>query len=207
MAFIQKMQKIFISPQIFHLCLCFFQICSIIILEKPIGKGSVLLSNTAKNDRMLLHREFRLLLESTQISVSHGFVQHGNTSCLVHSLAVAWYSLRLARFLHLSVSETELLRGALLHDYFLYDWHLPHGAKFHGFRHPFIALRNAQQCCNLSPKEENIIQRHMFPLVPLPPLCREAILVCIIDKACGLFETFRGEYRRFRWVSAVIAEV
>lgn len=159
------------------------------------------------SDRILLHRQFRQLLQSSLIAKSHEHIQHGGTSCLSHSIAVAWYSLRLARFLRLRVSEEELLRGALLHDYFLYDWHLPHGFRFHGFRHPFIALENAKQCCSLSKKEENIIERHMFPLVPLPPLCREAVLVCTVDKACSLFETFHGEYRRLRWVNTALRKV
>lgn len=153
-----------------------------------------------QSDRILLHRQLRCLLQESELSKMHQFMQHGTTSCLLHSVAVAWYSLRLARFLHIPVSETELLRGALLHDYFLYDWHLPHGFHFHGFRHPFIALKNAQSCYSLSKREESIIKHHMFPLVPLPPLCREAILVCIIDKACGLYETFHGSYPKLKWI-------
>lgn len=42
---------------------------------------------------------------------------------------------------------------------------------------------------HLTPREENIIARHMFPLVPLPPTCREAWLVCAADKYCALLET------------------
>ena len=38
-----------------------------------------------------------------------------------HSVAVAYYSYRLAFFLGLSFHARDLVRGALLHDYFLYD--------------------------------------------------------------------------------------
>ena len=34
--------------------------------------------------------------------------------------------------------------------------------------------------------------RHMFPLVPIPPACREAWIVCLADKACALGETIDG---------------
>ncbi len=29
----------------------------------------------------------------------------------------------------------------------------------------------------------------MFPLVPVPPTCREAWIVCMADKWCALYET------------------
>ena len=36
---------------------------------------------------------------------------------------------------------------------------------------------------------KNIIARHMFPLIPVPPQCREAWIVCLADKWCALGET------------------
>lgn len=124
--------------------------------------------------------------------------QHGTTSVLRHSIQVAAVSLRLARALHLRVDRKALIRGALLHDYFLYDWHLPSGARppmTHGFTHPKTALNNARADFSLSPREENIIARHMFPLTPVPPACREAWLVCLADKYCALQETFFSRSR------------
>src|SRR5699024_9971845 len=65
------------------------------------------------------------------------FVQHGNTSCLLHCVAVAHVSFAIARALHLRVREEALSRGALLHDYFLYDWHVRDPLrKKHAFFHP-----------------------------------------------------------------------
>ena len=54
---------------------------------------------------------------------SHKYMQHGNTSVFRHSVSVAYYSYYLALKMHAPVNETALIRGALLHDYFLYDWH------------------------------------------------------------------------------------
>lgn len=83
-----------------------------------------------------------------------------------------------------------LVRGALLHDYFLYDWHQKDPShRLHGFRHPKTALGNAQRDYHLNWKEKNIIARHMFPLIPVPPQCREAWIVCLADKWCALGET------------------
>lgn len=74
--------------------------------------------------------------------------------------------------------------------YFLYDWHQKDPShRLHGFRHPKTALGNAQRDYYLNWKEKNIIARHMFPLIPVPPQCREAWIVCLADKWCALGET------------------
>ena len=79
----------------------------------------------------------------------------------------------------------------LRHDYFLYDCHENDPShRLHGFTHPKRALINATADWNLSDRTQNIILRHMFPLTPVPPACREAWLVCLADKVCALAETF-----------------
>lgn len=118
-------------------------------------------------------------------------IQHGLTTVYEHSVGVAGAGLKLAEFFHLKVNEKALIRGALLHDYFLYDWHIKRkGHHFHGFTHPATALRNAEKEYNLGDIERNIISRHMFPLTIVPPMCREAWLVCLADKYCAVKETF-----------------
>ena len=98
----------------------------------------------------------------------------------------------LEKTLHIKVDRKSLVRGALLHDYFLYDWHEPVLAhKIHGFTHPGIAWRNAERDFDMNPVEKNIIRRHMFPLTPIPPAKIESIIVCIADKRCALCETFK----------------
>ena len=88
-----------------------------------------------------------------------------------------------------------LIRGALLHDYFLYDWHdKANGHHWHGFTHPGTALHNASEDWKLTPVEREIIKKHMFPLTPIPPTCREALLVCLADKICAAKETTGGIY-------------
>lgn len=145
-------------------------------------------------DRRLFRRSVRKMLTQAQLCDMQEFTQHGDTSCLLHSVAVAYYSHRIAHFCRpvLRFRERELLRGALLHDYFLYDWHDKDPAhNLHGFRHPGFALRNAERDFELTDVERNIIARHMFPLTPKPPTCREALLVSLVDKACSLYETTR----------------
>ena len=119
------------------------------------------------------------------------FTQHGSVSTFEHCRAVTKLSLGIDRRLHLHSDKKVLITGAMLHDYFLYDWHdNPDGRhNVHGFTHPYTALKNAKQDFTLSKKECDIIVHHMFPLVPLPPHSKEAWIVCLADKICATRET------------------
>lgn len=134
----------------------------------------------------------RELIQSPKVARMAEYTQHGDTSCLLHCVAVAVYSQRLGRALGLRLREEALARGALLHDYFLYDWH--HSGRpglVHAFGHPYFALENARRDFALSAVEENIIVRHMFPMVPIPPRYKEGWLVTAVDKALSVYETFK----------------
>ena len=87
--------------------------------------------------------------------------------------------------------------AALLHDYFLYDWHDKDPShRLHGFTHPRRALENAAADWELTDRERDIILHHMFPLTPLPPRSREAWLVCLADKLCAVQEMAMTPARR-----------
>ena len=130
------------------------------------------------------------ILASREMQFEHIFMQHGTTSCYTHSINVACMSLWLAERLRIRVDRRSMVRGALLHDFFLYDWHDPDPShRLHGFRHPGWALRNAERTFHLNRIERNVIHRHMFPLTPIPPRFREGLLVCLADKLCAISET------------------
>ena len=81
-----------------------------------------------------------------------------DVSVYQHCIFVAYMSCRIANKFNLNVDKRSLIRGALLHDYFLYDWHDKNKpAKFHGFTHPKIAFENACQDLELNKKERDII--------------------------------------------------
>ena len=129
------------------------------------------------------------ILASEGMQAEKGFMQHGTTSTYAHSLAVTVMCLRIAAALHIKTHERELVRGALLHDYCLYDWHAPHKG-LHAFTHPKIASENAQRDFDVGKIEQNMILSHMFPLGKFPRY-RESVVLCLADKFCGLRETFR----------------
>lgn len=133
------------------------------------------------------------ILLNEKMQLTKTFVQHGTVSVFAHSVAVAVYSERLARALRIRHDMQSLIRGALLHDFFLYDWHKSSGARdgLHGFSHPYTALKNASVEFSLNPLERDIIRKHMWPLTLTKlPTRRESWLVCLVDKYCSLLETF-----------------
>ena len=137
------------------------------------------------------------VMKQGQLQMMDFYIQHGSITTLDHSLMVAYYSWCLNQRLHLKADEVSLIRGALLHDYFLYDWHdAEKWHRFHGFRHPGFALRNAQMHYQLNKTEEEIIKKHMWPLTIIPPTCREAWIVNAIDTFSTVVEVMM-EYRFF----------
>lgn len=136
-------------------------------------------------------RDAKPILESARVAHMNAYVQHGTTSTLDHTMAVAYCSVAYARQNEIVCDEASLLRGALLHDYFLYDWHEAGDGshRLHGFRHPQRALANAQHDFDLNDIECDIIAHHMFPLVPVRPSTVEGRIVGRIDKRCSLRET------------------
>ncbi len=116
-------------------------------------------------------------------------IQHGCSSIYEHCHNVALESLKIAARFNVKCDIKSLVRGALLHDYFLYDWHdkknrLPH----HGYKHPIYALSNAKKDFDISKTEANIIASHMFPLCFVLPRCKEALIVSFADKISTLKE-------------------
>ena len=138
----------------------------------------------------------REMMKSSRLRDMITFKQHGDTECLAHTIAVVYCALDIANRLKISVNKRQLIRGGILHDYFLYDWHdgKPE-RRIHGFTHPKSALKNAERDFDLTDRERDIIKKHMFPLTVVPPRYREAWLICIADKLCAIKETMgRGMY-------------
>lgn len=119
------------------------------------------------------------------------FIQHGKTSTLDHVMSVAWTCLYLNRKLHLKVDEKSLMRVAILHDYYLYDWHIPDPKRpgLHGFTHGPLAAKLANADFGLSDHEHDAIYHHMFPLVA-PPKHKLGWILTLVDKYVSTREVF-----------------
>ena len=125
------------------------------------------------------------------------FIQHGTVTTYEHCLRVTRIAYWLNLHWHCHADEVSLVRGAFLHDFYLYDWHKKgtfHGIRrlfeMHGFSHPGCACVNAEKVFHITKKEQSIISSHMWPLTfRHVPSCREAIIVCLADKYCAVVES------------------
>ena len=119
--------------------------------------------------------------------------QHRFTNCYNHSINVATKCFIYAKKKNIKIDLKSLVRGALLHDFYLYDWREnKRKYKSHAFTHPSIALNNAiKEFGELSKIEKDIILSHMWPVTFFRfPKYKESFLVCFSDKICAIKEFF-----------------
>lgn len=117
------------------------------------------------------------------------YCQHGATTTLTHCVHVSYLSYRICKKHNLDYCAAA--RAGLLHDFFLYDWHVhckETKERLHGFYHPRKALNNAQREFDLTRKEKDIILKHMWPLTIIPPKSWEGMVVMYADKVCTIQE-------------------
>ncbi len=142
------------------------------------------------------------ILEHPRFKQLGTFVHHGeNNTVYAHSIAVAEAAYKIASWMRLSGDETaSVVRAALLHDFFGYDWHSERFQRYvhhfsgikrlthvHAFIHGPIAASRAKQFFGLSDRECEAISRHMFPLAAIPRN-RLSWIVTIADKAVATRE-------------------
>lgn len=148
------------------------------------------------------------ILESEEFQKMKSYRHHNNRTVYSHSLSVAEKSFRFCKKRGLKVDLGGLVRGALLHDYFLYNHHYAKRPDYrrincikHLFSHPKEALENAKRKYpSLSETERDIIRHHMFPLTLIPPHTKEGWIVCYFDKAVTLGEYFKPKSRNKKTV-------
>lgn len=131
--------------------------------------------------------------ESSAVRQMGHYIQHGTTTTLQHCRNVAWVSFLVNEKMHLNADEKELVEAAMLHDFYLYDWHDGEPErKTHGFDHPSIACSNAVKHFGICKRTQKAIKSHMWPLtITKIPRTREAVILCVADKYCAIVETIR----------------
>lgn len=136
------------------------------------------------------------LIQNETVRSMENFIQHSNITCLEHSIYVSYSSYLICR--RLGLDYRSAARGGLLHDFFLYDWHITKPTNgLHGFTHPSTALKNANEKFSLNKIEKDIIEKHMWPLTIRLPKYKESFIVSFVDKYCSLMEIiqFRSKIR------------
>ena len=89
------------------------------ILRNNIFRKKDKLFSLKDEEEKIFEEQFNIIRSNTLLLKSHEFIQHGNTSCLLHSIAVSYYSLVLMQILHAKCDKKSLIVGSLLHDYLI----------------------------------------------------------------------------------------
>ncbi len=155
--------------------------------EKPHSGGKTM-NGTEVIRELRKHPSIEEILTHPLFLSMSQYRHHANVSCLEHSLAVAVTAYHIAK--GRKADMVSVIRGALLHDFYLYDWHTD-SPGLHGFKHPYIALANATRHFELNRLERDAIVKHMFPMTPFPPKYIESFIVMWADKAVSFNDYFR----------------
>ncbi len=159
---------------------------SVMFIDFVIVFAGLLLKKTPE-EKKRINEEFnniaKPILELPEVRKLSEYNHHNGKTRLEHVIEVAYLSFLWGK--RFSLDCKSIVRGALLHDLFHYDW-LREGPRLHGFRHPKIALDNASRVVQLTEKEKDIIKKHMWPLTPVPPRYAESLIVALIDTYCSV---------------------
>lgn len=147
--------------------------------------------NNKENKQKLFQEYLEIikdLLEDEDILEMDNYRQHGQVSTLVHSIYVSFSAFKIAK--KLKLDYVSVARAGLLHDFYLYDWRkVKYEGTTHRKMHPKIALEKSKAKFKINQIEEDIILKHMFPVVLVTiPKYKESLLVSLVDKYCAMME-------------------
>ena len=125
------------------------------------------------------------IIESSIIQDLKQYTHHVYTTRFQHSINVSYYNYKICHFFGLD--ERAGARSGLLHDLYFYSTNNK-PSKHHLKNHPQVALKNASECFYLSPIEEDIILKHMFPITKERPKYKETYVIIFVDKYCAIVE-------------------
>lgn len=153
---------------------------------------------------------YQSFLHDEKILRMKNIKMHRGSNTYEHCFKVA--KLAVKRALRSFRKNTDLevvLVGAILHDYYLYDWREDRSKlKGHSKRHQYIASENASKDFDVSPKVKKVIEAHMWPLnIKEYPKSYEAKIVSLSDKAITIREVLttvkHKEKRREKYLSMI----
>ena len=134
-----------------------------------------------------------------------GYNHHGEISCHYHTLFVSYVTYKACT--HTDCNTVEATRAAMLHDFYLYDWHIVKHDEYHAYYHPKEALKNAEHYFGkLTDLQEDMILAHMWPMHLMPPKSKEGMILTAADKICASLD-FIGLSKKFMPIYEQINEV
>ncbi len=137
---------------------------------------------------------YQAFLNDEKILRMKDISMHRGSNCYLHSFKVAKKAIKKSQN-RKDVNLEVVLLGAILHDYYLYDWRKDRSKlKKHAKNHPNIAIENAVKDFNISEEVKKVIKSHMWPLnIKDYPKSKEAKIVSISDKAVTIGESLTSK--------------
>lgn len=134
---------------------------------------------------------YQSLLHDEKILKMMDISMHRGSNCYIHSFKVAKTAIRRA-LRHRKCNLHTILVGAILHDYYLYDWRVDHSKmKHHLSSHPYTAAENAERDFGIHEPVKKVIHSHMWPVNFFDfPKTKEARIISLADKHIYLQEIF-----------------
>lgn len=124
------------------------------------------------------------LLQNELVKSMKQYNHHGTINTHFHSVFVAYTALKICN--RLGKEPRDTVRAALLHDFYLYDWHIEKHEELHAWYHPKAAVANIKaNLGELTSEQENMILAHMWPLHLMPPRTLGGWILTVADKHCS----------------------
>lgn len=116
---------------------------------------------------------------------------HQHSTTYEHCFDVAYYAVKYG-ITHNYGNIENLVKAALLHDYYLYNWHNKEEKwhKPHAFKHPKIAADNAKRDFSINDEIYSAIKTHMWPLTLQIPASALGWIITYADKKATFMEFF-----------------
>lgn len=111
----------------------------------------------------------------------HGITRYG------HSYRVAKGVYLMTKKLGFSTYK-EATRAALMHDFYFNNQLVGNSEPKKLVKHSEVAYANASKYYDLSMRQKNMIESHMFPLSKVMPKYKESICITIVDKVVASYE-------------------
>ena len=117
----------------------------------------------SEEEKKRLEEIYQRFLNDERIKRMEEIPMHFGSNCYVHSFKVAKLAIKKA-LKKKEANLEDILIGAILHDYYLYDWRKDKVRKKNHSKHPFVAIENAERDFQINDRVKRIIACHMYPL-------------------------------------------
>lgn len=140
-------------------------------------------------EKKQLEEVYQSFLNDERILKMKEISMHRGSNCYIHSFKVAKLAIKRA-LRHKKGNLYTILVGAILHDYYLYDWRKDRSKmKHHMSHHPYIAAENAERDFGIHESIKKVIHSHMWPVnITDFPKTKEARIISNADKTIYLKE-------------------